>query len=76
MILKATKMGDCLYCVTQHEVVSGRMGITPEKQRDIVGVEYQTSEHFTDAEGPSPGRVAIATTRAEEQSPDQEASSE
>jgi 4-carboxymuconolactone decarboxylase len=50
LILKATKMGDCLYCVTQHEVVSARLGVTEEKQRDIVGVEYRRSAHFTDAE--------------------------
>jgi len=50
LILKATKMGDCLYCVTQHEVVSARLGVTEEKQRDIVGVEYRRSEHYTEAE--------------------------
>ena len=46
LILKATKMGDCFYCVTQHEAVSARLGVTPEKQADIVGVEYQTSPHY------------------------------
>lgn len=50
VILKATKMGDCLYCVTQHEVVSERLGVTPEKQKDIVGVAYRTSPHYTEAE--------------------------
>jgi uncharacterized peroxidase-related enzyme len=50
LILKATKMGDCLYCVTQHEVVSARLGVTEEKQRDIVGVEYRKSPHYNDAE--------------------------
>ena len=50
LILKATKMGDCLYCVTQHEVVSTRLGISQEKQADIVGVEYQTSPHYDEAE--------------------------
>lgn len=50
LILKSTKMGDCLYCVTQHEVVAERVGVTHEKQRDIVGVEYRTSEHYTEAE--------------------------
>jgi len=50
IILKAVKMGDCLYCVTQHEVVSERLGVTPEKQADLVGVEYRRSPHFTDAE--------------------------
>lgn len=50
LILKSTKIGDCLYCVTQHEVVAGRLGVTPEKQADIVGVEYRHSDHFTPAE--------------------------
>ncbi len=50
LILKSTKMGDCLYCVTQHEVVSARLGMSPEKQADIVGVEYRHSEHYTPAE--------------------------
>lgn len=50
LILKSTKMGDCLYCVTQHEAVSARLGVTPEKQADIVGVEYQDSEHYTPQE--------------------------
>jgi len=49
-ILKSTKMGDCLYCVTQHEVVSERLGISPEKQADIVGPQYQVSPHYTDRE--------------------------
>jgi len=53
LILKATKMGDCLYCVTQHEAVSARLGVTAEKQADIVGVEYQTSPHY------KPNEVAI-----------------
>ncbi|MFU8813165.1 MAG: carboxymuconolactone decarboxylase family protein [Balneolaceae bacterium] len=46
LILKSTKMGDCLYCVTQHEAVSERLGVTREKQADIVGVEYQNSPHY------------------------------
>lgn len=50
LILKSTKMGDCLYCVTQHEVVSGRLGVSDEKQADIVGVEYRNSQHYSDAE--------------------------
>lgn len=50
LILKATKMGDCLYCVTQHEAVSSRLGISREKQADIVGVEYRGSPHYTEAE--------------------------
>ena len=53
LILKATKMGDCFYCVTQHEAVAERVGVTPEKQKDIVGVEYQTSAHY------KPNEVAI-----------------
>ncbi len=50
LILKATKMGDCLYCVTQHEAVSARLGVSREKQQDIVGVEYRHSAHYTPAE--------------------------
>jgi AhpD family alkylhydroperoxidase len=50
VILKATKMGDCLYCVTQHEVVAERLGVSPEKQADIVGLQYRTSPHYTEAE--------------------------
>ncbi len=50
LILKSTKMGDCLYCVTQHEVVALREGVTVEKQRDIVGAIYRQSPHYTDAE--------------------------
>ncbi len=50
LILKSTKMGDCLYCVTQHEVVAGRLGVSKEKQADIVGVEYRKSSHYTPAE--------------------------
>ena len=53
LILKSTKMGDCLYCVTQHEVVSARLGVSEEKQADIVGVEYRKSEHYT------PNEIAI-----------------
>jgi len=53
LILKSTKMGDCLYCVTQHEVVSSRLGVHQEKQEHIVGVEYRKSPHYT------PGEIAI-----------------
>ncbi len=53
LILKATKMGDCLYCVTQHEVVSARLGVTEEQQRDIVGMLYKDSPHY------KPNEVAI-----------------
>lgn len=50
LILKATHLGDCLYCVTQHEIVSGRLGVSEEKQADIVGQEYTKSPHYTEAE--------------------------
>ena len=50
LILKSTKMGDCLYCVTQHEAVSARLGVTEEKQAAIVGTEYRDSEHYTPEE--------------------------
>lgn len=53
LILKATKIGDCLYCVTQHEVVSARLGMTEAQQRDIVGQLYKDSPHF------KPSEVAI-----------------
>ncbi len=53
LILKATKMGDCLYCVTQHEVVAARVGVPEEKQADIVGQVYRASEHY------EPNEVAI-----------------
>lgn len=50
LILKSTKMGDCLYCVTQHEAVSSRLGVSKGKQEDIVGVEYQNSPHYSENE--------------------------
>lgn len=50
LILKSTKMGECLYCVTQHEVVAERLGVTPEKQKDIVGQMYHDSPHYDDKE--------------------------
>ncbi len=50
LILKATKMGDCLYCVTQHEAVSSKLGVSKEKQQDIVGVEYRDSPHYNEKE--------------------------
>lgn len=50
LILKTTKMGECLYCVTQHETVSTRLGIPAEKQVDLVGDRYRTSPHFDEAE--------------------------
>lgn len=53
LILKSTKIGDCLYCVTQHEVVAERVGVTREKQADIVGLVYQDSPHY------QPNEVAL-----------------
>ncbi|MCA1778706.1 MAG: hypothetical protein LC637_04790 [Xanthomonadaceae bacterium] len=50
LILKSTKMGECLYCVTQHEVVAERLGVTPEKQFDIVGQLYKDSPHYDEKE--------------------------
>ncbi len=50
LILKTVKMGECLYCVTQHEVVSDRLGVPAEKQVDLAGDRYRTSPHFTEAE--------------------------
>ena len=55
LILKATHMGDCLYCVTQHEavlkhLVSSRSGLktmakagaAPEILQDIIALVYAT----------------------------------
>jgi 4-carboxymuconolactone decarboxylase len=50
LILKTVKLGDCFYCVTQHEVVSSRLGISEEKIADLVGDRYRTSPHFTEGE--------------------------
>ena len=50
LILKATHRNECQYCVVQHEAVSQRLGITPEKIADIEGDTYKTSPHFTEAE--------------------------
>lgn len=50
LILKSTKIGDCLYCVTQHEVVAERLGVGRDKQADIVGVEYRHSPHYDERE--------------------------
>jgi len=50
LILKTVKQGDCLYCVTQHEVVSERLGVGPEKQADLIGSRYRTSPRFTEEE--------------------------
>ena len=50
LILKATHRNECQYCVVQHEAVSQRLGITPEKIAALDGDLYQTSPHFTDEE--------------------------
>lgn len=50
LILKATHRNECQYCVVQHEAVSQRLGISPEKIADLEGDKYQTSDLFTEAE--------------------------
>jgi len=50
VILKSTLENECEYCVTQHEVVSRRLGIADEKVADLEGVKYRTSPHFTEGE--------------------------
>jgi AhpD family alkylhydroperoxidase len=50
LILKSTLENECEYCVTQHEVVSRRLGISDEKVADLKGDTYKTSPHFTEAE--------------------------
>ena len=50
VILKSTLENECEYCVTQHEVVSRRLGISDEKVADLKGVRYRTSAHFTEGE--------------------------
>lgn len=50
VILKSTLENECEYCVTQHEVVSRRLGISDEKVADLKGDLYKTSPHFNDAE--------------------------
>ena len=50
IILKSTLENECEYCVTQHEVVSRRLGIADEKVADLKGVVYRTSPHFNEAE--------------------------
>ena len=50
LILKATHRNDCQYCVVQHEAVSQRLGITPEKIAALDGDTYQTSDLFTEPE--------------------------
>ena len=50
IILKSTLENECEYCVTQHEVVSRRLGIADEKVADLKGDAYRTSPHFNEAE--------------------------
>ncbi len=50
LILKATRLNECHYCVVQHETLSGRLGISNEKIADLSGDRYKTSPHFSDAE--------------------------
>ena len=50
LILKATQGNDCQYCVIQHERLSGMLGMAEEKIRDVDGVKYRTSPHFTEGE--------------------------
>jgi AhpD family alkylhydroperoxidase len=50
VILKSTLENECEYCVTQHEVVSRRLGIPDEKVADLKGDKYKTSVHFNEAE--------------------------
>jgi len=50
LILKSTLENQCEYCVTQHEVVSRRLGITDEKVADLKGDKYKKSSHFNEAE--------------------------
>ena len=50
VILKSTLANECEYCVTQHEVVSRRLGIPDEKVADLAGDKYKTSSHFNEAE--------------------------
>lgn len=50
VILKSTLENECEYCVTQHEVVSRRLGISDEKVADLKGDVYKTSPHFNEAE--------------------------
>ena len=50
LILKSTLENECEYCVTQHEVVSKKLGIPDEKVADLKGDNYKTSPHFNEAE--------------------------
>jgi len=50
VILKSTLENECEYCVTQHEVVSRKLGIPDEKVADLKGDIYKTSPHFNEAE--------------------------
>ncbi len=50
VILKSTLENECEYCVTQHEVVSRRLGIPDKKVADLKGHAYRTSPHFNEGE--------------------------
>ena len=50
IILKATRLNECHYCVVQHETLSERLGIPADKIADLSGDRYKTSSHFNDAE--------------------------
>jgi len=50
LILKSTLENQCEYCITQHEVVSKRLGIPDEKVADLKDDKYKTSPHFNEAE--------------------------
>ena len=50
LILKATHRNECQYCVVQHEAVSQRLGITPEKIAALEDDAYSGSDLFTEGE--------------------------
>lgn len=50
LILRATRLNECHYCVVQHETLSKRLGIREEKIADLSGEKYKTSPHFSEAE--------------------------
>ena len=50
LILKATRLNECHYCVVQHETLSSRLGISDEKIADLSGDKYKTSPHFSEGE--------------------------
>ena len=50
LILKATRLNECHYCVVQHETLSSRLGISDEKIADLGGDKYKASPHFNEGE--------------------------